>query len=53
MEVSLYKRERLGFFIRTIWALLQHFAVGHIAQCIANVPVDRATEVKTRMSKLE
>jgi len=35
----LYKRERLGFFIKTIRALLQHFAIGHIAQCIANVPV--------------
>jgi len=35
----LHKWEGLSFFIRALWALLQHLAVGHVAQRVTNVPV--------------
>ena len=37
--LSLNKGERLRLLLRTFWTLLQHLAVGDIAQRIADVPL--------------
>ena len=42
----LHKRERLCFFIRALWALFQHLAVGNVAQSVADVPVCTKDNVK-------
>lgn len=41
----LHKRERFGFFIRTLWALLQNLAVGDVAQRITDVPVYKGENI--------
>ena len=42
----LHKWERLCFFIRPLRALLEHLAVGDVAQRVADVPEYKASEVK-------
>ena len=48
----LHKWERLCFFIRPLRALLEHLAVGDVAQRVTDVPEYKASEVKMGLPKV-